>query len=625
MTMLSTRRMTVCAGVLTSLCLLIGPIVSAQEVAPAAPSGPAELTAAPGTQPAGADFQTQLNLSETVRLFLPDPTEAAEAYQRRAASYTDEELRTEFRHISELALRHIQEASLPSQTRLSLQEAVRRALLHSYAIRVQSYSPAIEASRVIQAEARFDAAIFFNYQDQITDRPIAPQSISGLQRLTSGLAGGGGTGSSSTNTLTNLLSILNPTPNGSQVRSTLYQGGFRKLLASGAQVRTGFESTRTHTNQALSTLNPQYNDDVFFEITQPFLRNFGLDVTKSEIKLRKLDQQIAQERYVRQVQQTIQQVEQTYWNLVQARRLLPVVAELLAQTQRVLTYFEIRRQFDVQPVQIANTQARLENRRAELIAATNRIRDAEAQLKALINDPSLPIPAEQEIIPTDIPALQAVVLNRMVELKTAMENRPELAQARYAVDSARVGVTVANNQRLPQLDVFFRYTSNGLGGNPDAAFKQMSSNDFVDYVIGVQFEYPIGNRAAEAGYRQARLTMAQAVASVKQVVEQVILEVDVAYRNLQTLNKQILPNAGAVVAEEANLTALQQRTDRRDPTFLDLELNTQASLALTRQNLLSTWVQHSIGIVNIEFAKGTLLAYNNVRLEPRWDDPAGLK
>jgi outer membrane protein len=372
-------------------------------------------------------------------------------------------------------------------------------------------------------------------------------------------------------------------------------------------------------------INPQYNDDVFFEITQPFLRGFGLDVTKSEIQLRKLDQQVAQERYVRQVQQTIQQVEQAYWNLVQARRLLPVASELLAQTQRVLTYFEIRKQFDVQPVQIANTQARLENRRAELIAAIYHIRDAEAQLKALINDPSLPTPADQEIIPTDIPALQAVVLNRMVELKTAMENRPELAQARYAVDSARVGVTVASNQRLPKLDVFFRYTANGLSSNPDASFEQMSTNDFVDYMIGVQFEYPIGNRAAEAGYRQARLTMAQAVASVKQVVEQVILEVDVAYRNLETQLKQVLPNAGAVIAEEANLTAIQQRTDRRDPTFLDLELNTQSSLALTRQNLLSTWVQYSIGIVNIEFAKGTLLAYNNVRLEPRWDDPAAQK
>ena len=217
------------------------------------------------------------------------------------------------------------------------------------------------------------------------------------------------------------------------------------------------------------------------------------------------------------------------------------------------------------------------------------------------------------------------MLNRLVELKSAMENRPELAQARYAVTSAQVGVGVANNQRLPRLDVLFRYTTNGLGGNPDQAFEGMTTNDFVDYLIGVQFEYPIGNRAAEGAYRQARLTMAQAVSSVKQAVEQVILEVDVAYRNLQTLYRQMLPNATAVVAEVRNLAAIQQRTDRRDPTFLDLELSTQEQLALSRQNLLNTWVQYSIGIVNLELAKGTLLTYNNVRLEPRWDDPPGQK
>jgi len=618
----SALRSMVLGSVLAGLSVVVSPAAFAQQEAAGTQPAAGELPASP-VQLQKAAMEVKADLQETIRLYLPDPTEAEQVFRIRARQYADEELRKEFQQTSELAMKHLQDFQSPNQVRLSLQEAIRRALLHSYAIRVAGYNPAIEATRVVQAEARFDATFFFNYQDALTDRPVAPSSLSGLQQLSSALSGASGGGTSTSSLLSSLLTP--PSPRGTETRSTFYQGGIRKLLASGAQVRTGFESTRSHTNQPLTLLNPSYSDDVFFEITQPFLRNFGLDVTKSEIQLRKLDQQIADQRYVAQVQQTIQQVERAYWELVQARRLLPVVAELLAQTARVLRYFEIRLPFDVQPVQVANTRARLENRQSEWIAATNRVRDAEVQLKALINDPSMPIPAEQEIIPSDVPALEPVVLNRLVELKTAMENRPELAQAKYAVASAQVGVTVANNQRLPQLDVFFRYTSNGLGGNPDRAFEQMSENDFVDYVIGVKFEYPIGNRAAEAGYRQARLQMAQAVASVKQVVDQVIQEVDVAYRNIQTLFKQMPSNATAVVAEVQNLTAIQQRADRRDPTFLDLELSTQANLALTRQNLLSTWVQYSIGIVNLELAKGTLLAYNNVRLEPRWDDPAGRK
>ena len=277
---------------------------------------------------------------------------------------------------------------------------------------------------MVQAEARFDATFFFNYQDQLTDHPIAPQSVSGLQALSSLLSGANTSSSSTSGLSSSLLSLLSATPGGTETRASTYQGGLRKRLASEPTVETGFESVRTHSNQPISTFNPIYSDDVYFQITQPFLRDFGLDITKSEIQLRKLDQQMAQERYIRQAQQTIEQVEQAYWNLVGARRNLPVTAELVAQTERVLRYYEIRMRFDVQPVQAANTEARLEARRAELIAAANRIRDTQAQLKALINDPSLPIPAEQEIIPTDMPALEAVVLNRMVEMKTAMENRP---------------------------------------------------------------------------------------------------------------------------------------------------------------------------------------------------------
>ncbi len=88
-------------------------------------------------------------------------------------------------------MKHIRESSGPSQIRLSLQEAIRRALLHSYAIRVAAYNPAIQATRVVQAEARFDATFFFNYQDELTDHPIAPQSVTGLQALSSLLSGSG--------------------------------------------------------------------------------------------------------------------------------------------------------------------------------------------------------------------------------------------------------------------------------------------------------------------------------------------------------------------------------------------------------------------------------------------------
>ena len=117
-------------------------------------------------------------------------------------------------------------------------------------------------------------------------------------------------------------------------------------------------------------------------------------------------------------------------------------------------------------------------------------------------------------------------------------------------------------------------------------------------------------------WRKARLQLAKAVASVKRLVEQVVLDVSLAVRQMETLRQQIPPSAAAVTAQEDNLRAIQQRTDRKDPNFLDLELNTQEALAGARRRLLQEWVEHALSVVNLELAKGTLLAYDNIKLRP---------
>ena len=56
-----------------------------------------------------------------------------------------------------------------------------------------------------------------------------------------------------------------------------------------------------------------------------------------------------------------------------------------------------------------------------------------------------------------------VVLDRLSEVQIALDNRPELAEADLAVRQARVRVGQAKNGVLPQFDVTFRYTVDGLG------------------------------------------------------------------------------------------------------------------------------------------------------------------
>ena len=64
----------------------------------------------------------------------------------------------------------------PTKVRLSLQDAIHRALAYSHAIRVESYRPAISTTTLVEAEAAFDAVYFMNLSNNELDIPTAPHS-----------------------------------------------------------------------------------------------------------------------------------------------------------------------------------------------------------------------------------------------------------------------------------------------------------------------------------------------------------------------------------------------------------------------------------------------------------------
>jgi outer membrane protein TolC len=242
------------------------------------------------------------------------------------------------------------------------------------------------------------------------------------------------------------------------------------------------------------------------------------------------------------------------------------------------------------------------------------VKNAEDILKGLINDPDLNQARDIELIPTDVPALAPVIIDQLGEITAALMNRSELREARLAIEQAQVAIGVAKNQALPRLDAVFRSIIDGLGKNPDKAFSQLSMNDFHEYFIAVEFEWPIGNRGPEAALRRARYQQAQAIAGQKAQIENGIVEVYRAIRDLQASYDQIGPSFRAAMASLNQLRAIQQRQETRSAPNLEVELNAHEALAGARGNLLRVLAEYNIGLVDLERRKGTLLHYNNVMI-----------
>jgi len=508
---------------------------------------------------------------------LPDPVQDYAAAMQRVEEHRAKGEQSDAQFILRM-LEIAEPIRRESRIKLSLEEALHRALASSYAIEVQRYNPAVETTRVVEAESAFDAVFFMNVRKNNIDRP----SASALQAT--------------------------------DVDTTNLATGIRKLLPTGATISGSWELDRTRTTLEFQTINPEYQSGLVLEMRQPLLRNFGIDVNRSVIRLRQNDRRISEYAFHRQVRDVLRQTEEAYWRLVEARHDVVVSARLLAQFEQILAYLEARRDFDVIPVQLAATQANLQQERATFVRRVANVFDAEDRLVALMNSDDIDLADDIEIVPTDFPSLTRITVDPMAELQTGLDNRPEIKEQELRLASAKIGVGQAKSGELPKFDLTFQAKSNGLAISADRAFDQSTSYNFIEYFVGLEFEIPVGNRGPRAQYKRSQLVYEQQVAALKRTFEEVILDISLAVRQIDTTFNQIGPAYEAAEARLREVDSIVARAERKDINTLNSELAARRSLAESRRGMLRVMADYNIAIIDLERAKGTLLRYNNVVL-----------
>ncbi len=473
-------------------------------------------------------------------------------------------------------LERIETIRRPQQLHLTLEDTLRRTLANNYDIQTQSFNPAVETTRIVEAESVFDAIFFSSVTKNKVDKPTGSQLTSSD------------------------LDYMN------------WSTGIRKLLPSGMQVSATYGLQRTKTSISFQQINPEYFSDLALEMRQPFLRGFGIDYNRSLILIAKNDRRIGDMAFRRQVRDTLRTVEELYWRLVQARRDVVITARVLAEFEGVYDNLWARRDFDITPVELSATEANLETSKADFVRVRATLFDAEDQLIAAMNAPDVHLADNLEIIPDDFPSLPRITVDRLGAVQTALSHRSEIKEQELRIATAKIAVGRAKNEELPRLDVMFRYTIDGLSGTADRSFDKMTGHNFVEYLIGVELEVPIGNRGPRAGHHRARLQHSQAAASLKSVIERVILEVNLAVRSLSTAYDQVSPSLASAEARQREVESTVARAERKDLATLNNELGARRSLASSRRAMLAALVDYNIAIMDLERAKGTLLEYNNV-------------
>jgi len=474
---------------------------------------------------------------------------------------------------------------------LSLQQAISRTVGHNLDLQLARLDAAASQTDIVAAEAVFDWTFFADSSFQITDEP-------------------------------SIVAAINGVPIGSETtrnRSLNFDAGLRKPLITGGQIditqRLDIFNNQSPGRQLLP--DPARTTSLEVALSQPLLRGFGSDVALAQIRMNRNIERTTLEQLRLDLINTVTRAEQAYWSLYQTYREAQIAQQLLDRGVQTRDILKSRLAFDVRPAEYSDAVAQVESRRADLIRTLNALRQRSDELKVIINDPDLTVGGEAVLLPIDAPADSPMKLSLVDSLETAFASRPEIQQAILSIDDASIREAIADNARLPQLDLQLTGSLNGLGATTLDSYDSLFERKFVDYLMGVSFEQPLGNRAAEAGFRRARLERVRSVVAYRSAAQKVVAGVKAALRNVVTNYTLIEQTRIARLAAAENLrTLLVEEKNIRGLTaaFLDLKLRRQDALATAQRAEIQAKVDYSSAIADLYAATGSTLKRNRIHL-----------
>jgi outer membrane protein len=414
-------------------------------------------------------------------------------------------------------------------------------------------------------------------------------------------------------------------------RRTFANFNVQQLLPTGGTYSIGLNNSRTVQTGGGTLISPAYGNSLTLGLQQPLLRNFGMDINRRQITIARNTLGINAEEFRRIMINTAVSVEQAYLDLVYARRFVDVQKEalFLARDQARITQIRINVGASA-PLDILQPRVQIATTEESLIAAVAQVRDAEDQLRSLLNLP--PEEWDRPIVPTEAVTYTPMSVDLQASVARAFELRPELRETQLTTANARAQYSYARNQVLPRIDALVNYTASGLGGRAAIldpatgdiigydttgfphAVGQVLGNDFPSWTVGFQVGVPILNIGARAEAKRAQLEVDRTRALEDQTRQTIALDVRATARAIDTAAKEITATRTARDAAEQNLDAERKRYENGMTTIFQV-LQIQQQLSDARARELQALVAYNKAVAGYHRAVGDLLDVRNIKVE----------
>jgi outer membrane protein TolC len=475
---------------------------------------------------------------------------------------------------------------------ISLADAAIRALQHNLDISISRQTKESRQADITVEQAKFDPTLSVNGQ---FNRAVSP-----LNRPVFGATGGTLTGITTFDQRTQSVTV-DATAN----------------LPTGGNVDLNYSPARTSVNQNLAggfLFNPSYTGGLALTLTQPLLRNAGIDVTKTFIRVAQNNAVVEEHVFRDRVLSVLASVEQTYWEVVFANENLKVAEAALKAAQELLATNRAKAKAGIMSiVDVLQAEAAVASRVEQILVADKAIRDQEDQLRRLLNPAEEDLRQDLRLTPLDQPVVTLEPISLQEAIDKAIEQRPEIAQAMKNMETSDLNTKFAKNQILPTLSFQGTMGMAGLGKDYGDSVNRNFNGDYYNYGAGLVLSYPLGNRSAWSTYNKRQLEAKNAEASLVSVRQQIIVGVREAVRRVQTDFKRIETTRSARIMAEKQLQAEQERL-KVGLSTTRFVLDFQRDLATAQGNELRATVDYNKSLSNLSRHKATTLDRYNLQL-----------
>lgn len=380
------------------------------------------------------------------------------------------------------------------------------------------------------------------------------------------------------------------------------EAGVRKQLPTG----TTLELTLA---QAFAGSGPRNSDtQVALTVTQALLDGFGIATNLVSLRQARTDVVASAYQLRGFVTALVADVELTYWNYLGARARIDILEKAVAVAERRAQATEARIAAGAAAeIQRYIFAAEAAQRRQALIDGRAAARRLRTELLRLIS-PSGAAPYRRGVEPTSTVTVEQTapidLAGAYIEL--AWQRRANLNQARLLRVRQELQIVATSNGLLPRLDLFVTLGQGASGDFTAADFDERDGGESYDLTAGLQFQYPLGNRSAEARFTRAQANRLQARAAIDNLRRLIAAQVRTAVIEVERAAAQIEASAVTVRLREKTEQAARTRFDIGRGTALQVA-QAQRDLLAARLNRLAAFISYRQALIDLHVADGTLL------------------